>query len=101
MNYFEIGFYLAIVTAIALPTIILKRRFFKDNVLDELYEWWDGHERFYDKFGVVFGILALLLFSLVVPLLIWVTWAAVIPLGLLAIFINKARNRRIKKLNNK
>jgi hypothetical protein len=101
MEYFEIGLYLAIVTAILLPIIILKSRFFKDGILEELYEWWDGREGYYDNVGVVLGVFMLLLVNIVLPLIIWFTWAALLPIGLLVIFISKARNRRIKKLNNK
>lgn len=99
MDYLQIGFYLAVFTAIAFPIIILKRRFFKDEILEELYDWWDGREGHYETIGVVLGIFMLFLVTLVLPLIIWISWGAFIPISLLAIFINKARKRRIKKLN--
>lgn len=101
MEYLEIGFFLAVFTAIAFPIIILKRRFFEDSILEELYDWWDGREGHYDDIGVVLGVFMLLLVTLVLPLIIWIAWAGLLPIGLLVIFISKARNRRIKKLNNK
>jgi len=98
MAYLEIGFYLAAFIAIAFPIIILKRRFFEDSILEELYNWWDGREGHYEIVGVFLEVFLLLLAVICTFFILWLAWGGVVPIGLLVIFLNMYRNKRIKML---
>ena len=97
MDYFDIGFKLGYISTTVFLILTLKNRWFKDNALEDLFDWWDGKP--YYGIDVVHGILFLFGVLLLAPLLISLTWGLLLPMGLIIFIILKIRQRNINKNN--
>ena len=97
MEYFNIGIILGYISTIVFLILTLKNRWFKDNALEDLFDWWDGKP--YYGIDVVHGILFLFGVLLLAPLLISLTWGLLLPMGLIIFIILKIRQRNINKNN--
>ena len=97
MDYLDIGLNLGYISTIVFLILTLKNRWFKDNALEDLFDWWDGKP--YYGIDVVHGILFLFGVLLLAPLLISLTWGLLLPMGLIIFIILKIRQRNINKNN--
>ena len=97
MDYFDIGFKLGYISTTVFLILTLKNRWFKDNALEDLFDWWDGKP--YYGIDVVHGILFLFGVLLLAPLLISLIWGLLLPMGLIIFIILKIRQRNINKNN--
>ena len=97
MDYLDIGLILGYISTIVFLILTLKNRWFKDNALEDLFDWWDGKP--YYGIDVVHGILFLFGVLLLAPLLISLTWGLLLPMGLIIFIILKIRQRNINKNN--
>ena len=97
MGYFNIGIILGYISTIVFLILTLKNRWFKDNALEDLFDWWDGKP--YYGIDVVHGILFLLGVLTLAPLVISLAWAFLLPVGLIIFIILKIRQRNINKNN--
>ena len=98
MDYFDIGLILGYISTIVFLILTLKNRWFKDNALEDLFDWWDGKP--YYGIDVVHGILFLFGVLIITPLVISLIWALVLPVGLIIFIILKIRQRNINKNKN-
>ena len=97
MDYFDIGFKLGYISTTVFLILTLKNRWFKDNALEDLFDWWDGKP--YYGIDVVHGILFLLGVLTVAPLVISLAWGLLLPTGVIIFIILKIRQRNINKNN--
>lgn len=97
MDYFDIGFKLGYISTTVFLILTLKNRWFKDNALEDLFDWWDGKP--YYGIDVVHGILFLLGVLTLAPLVIALAWGLLLPTGVIIFIILKIRQRNINKNN--
>lgn len=98
MGYISIGLILGCIITITFLILTLKNRWFKDDLLEELYDWWDGEDCYVPD--LVSSIMSLILCLCLAPLLISLIWVLLIPVGLIIFIILKIRQRNINKKNN-
>ena len=98
MGYINIGIILGCISTIVFLILTLKNRWFKDDLLEELYDWWDG-ESYYGP-DLTSSIMSLIFCLFLAPLLISLIWILLIPVGLIIFIILKIRQRNINKKNN-
>ena len=97
MGYFNIGIILGYISTIVFLILTLKNRWFKDNALEDLFDWWDGKP--YYGIDVVHGILFLLGVLILAPLVVSLAWGLLLPAGVIIFIILKIRQRNINKNN--
>ena len=97
MDYFDIGFKLGYISTTVFLILTLKNRWFKDNALEDLFDWWDGKP--YYGIDVVHGILFLLGVLILSPLVVSLAWGLLLPAGVIIFIILKIRQRNINKNN--
>ena len=97
MDYFDIGLKLGYISTTVFLILTLKNRWFKDNALEDLFDWWDGKP--YYGIDVVHGILFLLGVLILAPLVISLAWGLLLPAGVIIFIILKIRQRNINKNN--
>ena len=95
MDYINTGLVIGSISTIVFLILTLKKRWFKDNVFEALYLWWDGKN--YDGEDLSFSITIGFLSVLCGPLLIALTWGALLPIGFLVFIVLKIRKRNINK----
>lgn len=96
MGYFQIGLITGILLFIISPYLILKNRWFSNDLLEGLYDWWDGEDlEQVDLSGTVLVSVVILLISIINIFL----WVLILPLLLCVWFINSIRNRKLNKNN--
>lgn len=98
MGYFNIGIILGYISTIVFLILTLKNRWFKDDALEELYDWWDG-ESYYGP-DLASSIMSLIGVLVLAPLVISLAWGLLLPVGLIIFIILKIRQRNINKNNN-
>ncbi|MDB4272191.1 hypothetical protein N9875_00010 [bacterium] len=98
MDYFNTGLILGCISTIVFLILTLKNRWFKDNALEDLFDWWDGKP--YYGIDVVRIILFLFGVLILAPLVISLVWAFLLPAGVIIFIILKIRQRNINKNNN-
>lgn len=94
MGYFQIGLILSIIYLFAIPYLTLKNRWFEDDLLEGLYEWWDGDD--FDDVDLTGFCLAILILLLGVMFNI-IVWGLILPSVIIAWFISSIRNKRLIK----
>ena len=97
MDYFDIGFKLGYISTTVFLILTLKNRWFKDNALEDLFDWWDGKP--YYGIDVVHGILFLLGVLILAPLVVSLAWGLLLPTGVIIFIILKIRQRNINQNN--
>ena len=97
MGYFNIGIILGYISTIVFLILTLKNRWFKDDALEELYDWWDG-ESYYGP-DLASSIMSLIGVLVLAPLVISLAWGLLLPVGLIIFIILKIRQRNINKNN--
>ena len=97
MDYFDIGLILGYTSIIVFLILTLKNRWFKDNALEDLYLWWDGER--HDGGDLYFSITIGFFSVLCAPLIIALTWGAILPIGFIVFIVLKIRKRNINKNN--
>ena len=97
MGYFDIGIILGYTSTIVFFILTLKNRWFEDNALEDLYDWWDGEK--HDGGELLSSILFSLGVLTFLPLLISLIWGLLLPVGLIIFIILKIRQRNINKNN--
>tara|TARA_B110000259_G_C13674458_1_gene265677 strand:+ start:155 stop:451 length:297 start_codon:yes stop_codon:yes gene_type:complete len=95
MGYFTTGIILGYISTVVFLILTFKNRWFKDNALEDLYDWWDGER--YDAGEILSGIFFLLGVLVLAPLVISLTWGLLLPLFLIFIIILKIRRKNINK----
>ena len=98
MGYFTTGIFLGYISTVVFLILTLKNRWSKDDLLEELYDWWDG-ESYYGP-DLASSILCLLGVLVLGPVLISLIWGLLLPVGLIIFIILKIRQRNINKNNN-
>ena len=95
MEYTNTGLVIGSISTIVFLILTFKKRWFKDNVFEALYLWWDGKrhdgEDLKSSITIGFGLV------LCAPLLIALTWGALLPIGFLVFIVLKIRKRNINK----
>ena len=97
MDYINTGLIIGSISTIVFLILTLKKRWFKDNALEDLYLWWDGKK--HDGGDLIFSITIGFFSVILAPLLISLTWGAILPVGLIIFIILKIRKRNINKNN--
>ena len=97
MDYVDTGLIIGSISTIVFLILTLKKRWFKDNALEDLYLWWDGKK--HDGGDLIFSITIGFFSVILAPLLISLTWGAILPVGLIIFIILKIRKRNINKNN--
>ena len=97
MGYFNIGIILGYISTIVFLILTLKNRWFEGSALEDLYDWWDG-KQYYGP-DLTSSIIALIGVLVLAPLLISLTWAFLLPAGVIIFIILKIRQRNINKNN--
>ena len=95
MGYLDTGLFIGSMSTIVCLILTLKRRWFKDNILEDLYLWWDGEK--HDGGDLIQGLFVLFLASALVPLVIALAWAPLLPIGFIFFILLKIRKRNIDK----
>ena len=95
MDYTNTGLVIGSISTIVFLILTLKKRWFKDNVFEALYLWWDGKN--YDGEDLFFFIRCSFLYVMLMPLFIALTWGALLPIGFLVFIVLKIRKRNINK----
>ena len=97
MNYIDTGLIIGSISTIVCLILTLKRRWFKDNVLEDLYLWWDGKRA--DTPDLIFSVVLSFFYVLLTPLIISLIWGALLPIGFIFLIVLKIRKRNINKNN--
>lgn len=97
MDYINTGLIIGSISTIVCLILTLKRRWFKDNVLEDLYLWWDGKNHI--GAGLLLSTLMLILHTILMPLIIALVWGAILPIGFIVFIVLKIRKRNINKNN--
>jgi len=93
MDYLQIGLFLGGATLIAFPLLCFKYRLFNENVLEDLYDWWDGDNDTYSSPAT--SIILFILITILAALIMIVVWSILLPLYFfITLFIN-VRNKRV------
>ena len=97
MDYINTGLVIGSISTIVCLILTLKKRWFNDSALEDLYLWWDGkrHDGGDLYFSITIGFFSVML----APLLIAVIWGLLLPMGLIIFIILKIRQRNINKNN--
>ena len=95
MDYTNTGLVIGSISTIVFLILTLKKRWFKKGMLEDLFHWWDG--KIYDEGDLSFSITIGFLSVLCGPLLIALTWGALLPIGFLVFIVLKIRKRNINK----
>ena len=98
MGYFTTGIFLGYISTVVFLILTLKNRWSKDDLLEELYDWWDG-ESYYGP-DLASSIMSLIGVLVLAPLVISLVWGLLLPVGLIIFIILKIRQRNINKNNN-
>lgn len=96
MEYFQIGLLTSIILFILTPYLILKNRWFSNDLLEGLYEWWDGED--FEDVDLTGSTICFLIILLVFLLNI-IAWGLILPLLIIIWFINSIRNKKLNKNN--
>ena len=97
MDYVDTGLVIGSISTIVFLILTLKKRWFKKGMLEDLYLWWDGKK--HDGADLIFSITIGFFSVILAPLLISLTWGAILPVGLIIFIILKIRKRNINKNN--
>ena len=97
MDYINTGLIIGSISTIVCLILTLKRRWFKDNALEDLYLWWAGKK--HDGADLIFSIVLLFFYVVLAPFIISLTWAFLLPAGVIIFIILKIRQRNINKNN--
>ena len=97
MDYVEIGLVIGSISTIVFLILTLKKRWFKKGMLEDLFRWWDGKK--HDGVDLIFSIVLSFLYVLFAPLIIALTWGAILPIGFIVFIVLKIRKRNINKNN--
>ena len=95
MDYINTGLIIGSISTIVCLILTLKKRWFKDNALEDLYLWWDGKK--HDGADLIFSIVLLVNLVPLAPLIISLTWGALLPIGFIVFIVLKIRKRNINK----
>ena len=98
MDYINTGLVIGSISTIVCLILTLKKRWFKKGMLEDLFRWWDGKK--HDGGDLIFSITIGFFSVILAPLLISLTWGAILPVGLIIFIILKIRQRNINKNNN-
>ena len=95
MDYINTGLVIGSISTIVFLILTLKKRWFKKGMLEDLFRWWDGkrHDGEDLKFSITIGFFSVLC----APLIIALTWGALLPIGFLVFIVLKIRKRNINK----
>tara|TARA_R110002072_G_scaffold655_1_gene4958 strand:- start:379 stop:705 length:327 start_codon:yes stop_codon:yes gene_type:complete len=96
MGYFTTGIFLGYISTVVFLILTLKNRWSKDDLLEELYDWWDG-ESYYGP-DLASSIMSLIGVLVLAPLVISLAWGLLLPVGLIIFIILKIRQRNIRRL---
>jgi len=97
MDYINTGLIIGIISTIVFLILTLKKRWFNDSALEDLYLWWDGKRA--DTPDLIFSVVLLFFYVLLTPLIISLTWGALLPIGFIFLIVLKIRKRNINKNN--
>ena len=97
MGYFNIGIILGYISTIVFLILTLKNRWFKDEALEDLYDWWDGKQ--YYGLDLASSIISLIGVLVGAPVVISLAWGLLLPAGVIIFIILKIRQRNINKNN--
>ena len=97
MDYINTGLIIGSISTIVFLILTLKRRWFDDSALEDLFRWWDGKK--HDGADLIFSITIGFFSVILAPLLISLTWGLLLPMGLIIFIILKIRQRNINKNN--
>ena len=97
MDYINTGLIIGSISTIVCLILTLKRRWFWDNALEDLYLWWDGKN--HDGADLLFSTIMLILYAILMPLVIALAWGALLPIGFIVFIVLKIRKRNINKNN--
>ena len=75
MDYINTGLIIGSISTIVFLILTLKKRWFDDSALEDLYLWWDGKK--HDGGDLIFSITIGFFSVILAPLLISLTWAHV------------------------
>ena len=97
MNYINTGLVIGSISTIVFLILALKQRWFKKGMLEDLFRWWDGKN--HDGADLIFSITIGFFYVVLAPLIIALTWGALLPIGFIVFIVLKIRKRRINKNN--
>jgi len=97
MDYINTGLIIGSISTIVCLILALKQRWFKDEMLEDLFRWWDGKK--HDGGDLIFSITIGCFYLILAPLIIALTWGALLPIGFIVFIVLKIRKRRINKNN--
>tara|TARA_R110001632_G_scaffold1618_3_gene7106 strand:+ start:983 stop:1282 length:300 start_codon:yes stop_codon:yes gene_type:complete len=97
MDYMNIGLIIGSISTIVFLILMMKNRWFKDGVLEDLYLWWDGER--HNRVNLSLNVVWLVFFVLLTPVFISLTWGVLLPIRFIVFIVLKIRNRNIKKNN--
>ena len=97
MDYINTGLVIGSISTIVFLILTLKKRWFKDNALEDLYLWWDGKKA--DTPDLIFSVVLSFFYVLLAPLIISLVWGALLPIGFIVFIVLKIRKRNINKNN--
>ena len=97
MNYINTGLVIGSISTIVFLILALKQRWFKKGMLEDLFRWWDGKN--HDGADLIFSITIGFFYVVLAPLIIALTWGALLPIGFIVFIVLKIRKRNINKNN--
>ena len=97
MDYINTGLIIGSISTIVFLILTLKKRWFDDSALEDLYLWWDGNR--HDGGDLLFSITIGCFSVILAPILISLIWGLLLPVGLIIFIILKIRKRNINKNN--
>jgi len=97
MDYINTGLVIGSISTIVFLILALKQRWFKKGMLEDLFRWWDGKN--HDGADLIFSITIGFFYVVLAPLIIALTWGALLPIGFIVFIVLKIRKRRINKNN--
>ena len=97
MNYINTGLVIGSISTIVFLILTLKKRWFNDSALEDLYLWWDGKRA--DTPDLIFSVVLSFFYVLLTPLIISLIWGALLPIGFIFLIVLKIRKRNINKNN--
>ena len=97
MDYINTGLIIGSISTIVFLILTLKKRWFKDEILEDLFRWWDGKK--HDGGDLIFSVTISCFCVALAPLIIALTWGAMLPIGSIFFIVLKIRKRNINKNN--
>ena len=97
MDYINTGLVIGSISTIVFLILALKQRWFKKGMLEDLFRWWDGKN--HDGADLIFSITIGFFYVVLAPLIIALTWGALLPIGFIVFIVLKIRKRNINKNN--